>query len=102
MNIQHEQFDTTRLNAIPITEVARHLGETVRKSGVNHFTLCPWHDDHSPSLSFDERTGKNYCHCFACGKVPFDGKRRMLGWQTGGREVLLVSSFSKLFSLFSP
>ena len=34
--------------------------------------------------------------------VPLDGKRRMLGWQTGGREVLLVSSFSKLFSLFSP
>ena len=68
MNIQHEQFDTTRLNAIPITEVARHLGETVRKAGVNHFTLCPWHDDHHPSLSLVEGTGKNYCHCFSCGK----------------------------------
>lgn len=37
-------------------------------AGVNHFTLCPWHDDHHPSLSLVEGTGKNYCHCFSCGK----------------------------------
>lgn len=68
MNTQHEQFDTARLNAIPITEVARHLGETVRRAGVSHVTLCPWHNDHHPSLSLVEGTGKNYCHCFSCGK----------------------------------
>lgn len=68
MNTQHEQFDTARLNAIPISEVARRLGDNVRKAGVNHTTLCPWHDDHHPSLSLVEGTGKNYCHCFSCDK----------------------------------
>lgn len=66
MNTQHEQFDTARLNDIPITEVARRLGDTVRHSGVNHMTLCPWHDDHHPSLSLVEKTGKNFCYCFSC------------------------------------
>lgn len=65
---EHEHYDTCRLRAISITEVARRLGDKLRREGIRYRTLCPWHDDHSPSLSFDERTGKNYCHCFACGK----------------------------------
>lgn len=68
MNAQHEHFDRDRLNAIPITEVARRLGDNVRKAGVSHTALCPWHEDHRPSLSLVEGTGKNYCHCFSCGK----------------------------------
>lgn len=28
-------------------------------------TLCPWHDDHSPSLSVDREKG--VYHCFGCG-----------------------------------
>ena len=63
-----EQFDTARLNAISITEVARRLGESVRRVGAHHVTFCPWHEDHHPSLSLVEGTGKNYCHCFSCGK----------------------------------
>lgn len=68
MNTQHEHFDTLRLNAIPITEVARRLGCKLRRVGANYVTLCPWHEDHRPSLSLVEGTGKNYCHCFSCGK----------------------------------
>lgn len=68
MNSQYEQFDTQRLNAISITEVARRLGAQVRKAGVQHVALCPWHDDHRPSLSLVETSDKNYCHCFSCGK----------------------------------
>jgi DNA primase len=68
MNSQYEQFDTQRLNAISITEVARRLGAQVRKVGVHSVALCPWHDDHRPSLSLVETSGKNYCHCFSCGK----------------------------------
>ena len=68
MNSQFEQFDTDRLNAISITEVARRLGDSVRRVGVNHVTLCPWHDDHHPSLSLVEGTGKNYAHCFSCNR----------------------------------
>lgn len=68
MNTQHEQYDTVRLNAISITEVASRLGDNVRKVGVSHITSCPWHDDEHPSLSLVESKGKNYCHCFACDK----------------------------------
>lgn len=68
MNGQHEQFDTKRLNAISITEVARRLGCQLRRMGSEHKTLCPWHDDSKPSLTLYERTDENHCHCFACGK----------------------------------
>ena len=68
MNTQQEQFNTDRIRNISISEVARRLGNKVRKAGVNHVTLCPWHDDHHPSLSLVEGSGKNYCHCFSCNK----------------------------------
>lgn len=67
MSGQFEQFDTTRINAVSITKVAERL-DSVRKSGVNHVTTCPWHDDNHPSLVLFERTNENRCHCFACGK----------------------------------
>ena len=68
MNTQHESFDTVRLNAISISVVAQRLGDSVRRVGANHVTRCPWHEDHHPSLSLVEGTGKNYCHCFSCDK----------------------------------
>lgn len=68
MNTQHEHFDCARLNAIAITEVARRLGAKVKRAGRQHTTLCPWHDDHKPSLSLVEATNANYCHCFSCGR----------------------------------
>ena len=67
MNSQHERYDTDRIRAISILEVARRLGDSVRRAGVSHVTLCPWHEDHHPSLSLVEGTDKNYCHCFSCG-----------------------------------
>lgn len=67
MEARYEHFDTDRLNAIPITEVARRL-DTVRKAGVNSVTTCPWHEDKHPSLTLYERTNENHCHCFSCGK----------------------------------
>ena len=68
MNTQHEHFDTDRIKAVSISEVARRLGDSVRKAGMQHVTRCPWHDDEHPSLSLVEGKGKNYCHCFACDK----------------------------------
>lgn len=68
MNTQHEYYDTNRLKAISITEVARRLGDNVRKAGVSHVTNCPWHNDEHPSLSLVTGKDKNYSHCFACGK----------------------------------
>ena len=68
MNSQHEHYDTQRLNAISITEVARRLGDQLKRAGSLSKTHCPWHDDRTPSLTFYERTNENRCHCFSCGK----------------------------------
>ena len=67
-NSQHNQYDLSRLKSIPIAEVARRLGLQVWRSGVNHKALCPWHDDHNPSLGLVTGTGKNFCYCYTCGK----------------------------------
>ena len=65
---QHEQFDLPSLKAIPIADVARRLGLQVWRAGVNNKALCPWHDDHHPSLGLVTGTGKNFCYCYTCGK----------------------------------
>lgn len=53
-----------KLNDLSIESVACKLGMTVRK----HWSLCPWHSDHNPSLRFNPSSKENYCHCFVCGK----------------------------------
>ena len=49
------------LRRLPIESVAERLGINV----VRHKALCPFHDDHHASLSFNVR--KNTFRCFACG-----------------------------------
>lgn len=68
MKLTFEHYDTERLNAIPITGVARRLGLQLKRAGSVYKTLCPWHEDHTPSLTLYERTGENHCKCFACGR----------------------------------
>jgi len=68
MNTEHIHFDTRQLNAIPITEVARRLGCTLKRAGTVYKTHCPWHEDRHPSLTFYERPNENRCHCFSCGQ----------------------------------
>ena len=41
-------------------EAAEHYGLTVNSRGM---ALCPFHDDHNPSMKLDERF-----HCFGCGE----------------------------------
>lgn len=60
------QYDKERLNGVPITDVARWLGMNIKKVGAEYKTQCPWHDDHTPSLSLVTKTGKNFAHCFSC------------------------------------
>ena len=45
--------------AVAAREAAEHFGITVSRSGM---AICPFHDDHTPSLKLDERY-----HCFGCG-----------------------------------
>lgn len=49
------------LRSLPIEEVAARLGIEVNR----HKALCPFHNDHHASLSFNLR--KNTYRCFACG-----------------------------------
>ncbi len=41
-------------------EAAEHYGLTVNRHGM---ALCPFHDDHNPSMKLDDRF-----HCFGCGE----------------------------------
>lgn len=55
------QFVISRLNELPIEEVAEKLGLDVKK----HRSLCFNHNDHNPSISFSKT--KNIYKCWVCG-----------------------------------
>ena len=54
-----DKFELQKLRDLPIEGVAERLGLRV----VRHKALCPFHDDHTPSLTFK----KNKFRCWSCG-----------------------------------
>ena len=56
-----EKFELQRLRDLSIEGVAERMGMEVTR----HKALCPFHDDHHASLSFNVR--KNTYKCFVCG-----------------------------------
>ena len=58
MSMDKQQLQ--QLRALPIEGVAERLGLELRQ----HKALCPFHNDHHPSLSFNVR--KNTFRCFVC------------------------------------
>ena len=56
-----EKYELQKLRDLPIESVAGRLGLQVTR----HKCLCPFHDDHSPSMSF--KVSKNTYRCFVCG-----------------------------------
>ena len=56
-----EKYELQKLRDLPIEGVAERLGLSVSR----HKCLCPFHDDHHASLSFNVR--KNTYKCFVCG-----------------------------------
>lgn len=56
-----DKFDIQKLRDLPIEGVAERLGLLVKK----HKSLCPYHDDSHPSLSFS--VSKNTFRCYVCG-----------------------------------
>ena len=56
-----ERYDIEKLRNLPIESVAQRLGLRVER----HKSLCPFHDDSHPSLSY--RVSKNTFRCFVCG-----------------------------------
>ena len=57
-----EKFELQMLRDLPIEGVAQRMGMEVTR----HKALCPFHDDHHASLSFNVR--KNTYRCFVCGE----------------------------------
>ena len=55
-----DKFEIQKLRDLPIEGVAERLGMKV----VRHKALCPFHDDHRPSLTFK----KNKFRCWSCGE----------------------------------
>ena len=56
-----DKFELQKLRDLPIEGVAERLGLRVER----HKCLCPFHDDHQPSLSFS--VSRNSFRCWACG-----------------------------------
>lgn len=56
-----DNIDIERLRSTPVEGVAQRLGLPVK----HHKALCPFHDDHSPSLHFS--VSRNMWKCFVCG-----------------------------------
>lgn len=56
-----ERYEIQKLRDLPIEGVSERLGLRV----VRHKSLCPFHDDHTPSLTFN--VARNNFRCYACG-----------------------------------
>ena len=55
-----EKYEIQKLRDLPIEKVAEQMGMKVE----HHKALCPFHDDHHASLSFNK--AKNSCRCYVC------------------------------------
>lgn len=55
-----EKYEIQKLRDLPIEGVAQQMGMVVKQ----HKALCPFHDDHHASLSFNTR--RNSCRCYVC------------------------------------
>ena len=79
------------LNAIPLTEVMRGWGHVALRDGDTSASyLCPWHDDHHPSLVVDKQLRKDTTDlgfkCFACGEEGYGAIQlaaRLMGLPAG-------------------
>jgi DNA primase len=60
--------DLSQLKALnPIADVARRYGVALQPSGKNYKGLCPFHDDHTPSLYIYPEDGGFKCFGAGCG-----------------------------------
>ena len=55
-----QKSDIEKLRSLPCEGVAQRLGFTIKR----HKALCPFHNDHTPSLTFK----KNKFKCWSCGE----------------------------------
>ena len=78
MNNQTDAFKGL-LNSVNIVDIiSRYI--SVEKKGQNYVSLCPFHDDHSPSMVISPE--KQIFNCFVC--------------HTGGNAIRFVSLYEKI------
>ncbi len=51
---------------VPILRIAEQSLAKIKRVGRCHVAICPFHEDHTPSLTFYEDTNSFYC--FGCAK----------------------------------
>ncbi|MFH0847755.1 MAG: bifunctional DNA primase/polymerase [Chloroflexota bacterium] len=56
--------DASENQSLDIVELMENLGIKLKKTGNEYSGLCPFHDDHNPSLSVNREKG--LWHCFGC------------------------------------
>ena len=61
-----EKYEIQKLRELPIEKVAKEMGMKVE----HHKALCPFHDDHHASLTFNKN--KNSCRCYVCMRSSID------------------------------
>ena len=61
--IKEEELKAIRARADIVDILSRYI--TLNKQGKNYTALCPFHDDHDPSLFIS--TDKQIYKCFVCG-----------------------------------
>ena len=86
-----DRLELQRLRDLPIEGVAERLGLQVTR----HKCLCPFHEDHHPSMSFSIR--KNTYRCFVCGEhggtIDLVMKQQRLGFPEACRWLANGSGF---------
>ena len=72
-------FEDVKARTSMIVLVGRNVA--LKKNGPNHFGLCPFHNEKTPSFTVNET--KRFFHCFGCGAHgdAFDYLRRTQGMQ---------------------
>ena len=63
MNITNEMINEIRNKVDMVEVISKYIPLTQR--GKNYFGVCPFHDDHSPSMSVSKE--KQIFTCFSCG-----------------------------------
>ena len=90
MKLNKEVIDDVLADA-SISEVIGHYLPLVKK-GRNYSAVCPFHDDHDPSLSISE--DKQIYKCFVCGKggnvFTFVMDYKYVSFQEAVKEVALI------------
>jgi DNA primase len=61
--LSNEEIENIRLNANIVDVISSYVPLTLK--GKNYFGVCPFHEDHSPSMSVS--TDKQIYKCFSCG-----------------------------------